>query len=485
MKYRSFDLEVFDYTSDGAESFSVRVAHAPVGDLTAPEHVTFPAGMRAQLRKLEQGTLSREQIIALGEQLGGLLFPPTVRDYFFRSRERLSAGEGMRVKLRFDNSALAALPWEYSYLLRPGTDPAYKPLDGFLTLDGQTSLVRSSILTAPPDFVPVGARPLKLAALFSDPASPGYPALNLDVEQQKLKTVLTGVANIDALFRSDATVETLQDMLAGTPDIFHFSGHGDFEGTLGATRGSEVGEGSIVLLTDQGGPFLFPAEKLAVNLANKGVRLTVLSACESARADGVNPWSGVAEALIRTGVPAVVAMQYRVRDDDAIAFSRAFYATLTAGKDVDSAVIAGRIAIYNQGLFENRGWGIPVLYLSGDQGELFPGIDAATTTTIDVHPRTTDHPPNGTNGTTAVNKTCLRNAVVSSYTLDQLETLCADIEEAIKDAGEQRQIKVSLDMVSGATLPGKVQSLIQYLDGYGYLNYLVQAVRADRPNLDF
>jgi hypothetical protein len=39
--------------------------------------------------------------------------------------------------------------------------------------------------------------------------------------------------------------------------------------------------------------------------------------------------------------------------------------------------------------------------------------------------------------------------------------------------------------VGGATLRGKVQNLIQYLDGYGYLGDLVRAVRADRPNLSF
>jgi hypothetical protein len=40
-------------------------------------------------------------------------------------------------------------------------------------------------------------------------------------------------------------------------------------------------------------------------------------------------------------------------------------------------------------------------------------------------------------------------------------------------------------MVGGGTLPGIVQNLIRYLDGYGYLHYLTDAVRVDRPNLSF
>ena len=482
-RLRAFELEIFDHTSGRggkAEGFSVRVARSPVGDLAPPEKARIGPEVRTKLRELARGTLDRDGLVGLGEALGDLLFPPTARDYFFRSRERLSAGESLRVQLRFDSLALSAIPWEYTYLLRPGTDPTQRPLDGFLALDGQTSIVRGVNGTAPPDFDPIVGRPLKLVALFSDPATAEYPRLNLDDEQAKMQEGLAGVANVAATFRSDATPTTLQDVLVGGADIFHFSGHGGFEGELGATRGSQVGKGSIIMLDDTGQPRPLSAEDLALNLSNKGVRLALLGACESGMADGVNPWSGLAAALVRAGIPAVVAMQFKVLDVDVIAFSRAFYKSLAGGQAVDAAVIAGRLAMYNESGLESRDWGVPVLYLGGEQGVLFPaggGQSAGNGTHVVTQPVSTN--------SSSVNQTALRNAIVSAYTLDQLDVLCADIEQAIKDAGEAHPIKVSLDMVGGATLPGKVQNLIQYLDGYGYLGYLVRAVRADRPNLSF
>ena len=71
--------------------------------------------------------------------------------------------------------------------------------------------------------------------------------------------------------------------------------------------------------------------------------------------------------------------------------------------------------------------------------------------------------------------------MVSAFSIEDLEILCSDIEEALTNAGKPTQI--SLDMVGGSTLPAKVLNLIEYLDRRGYLNYLVDQVRKERPNL--
>jgi CHAT domain-containing protein len=49
--------------------------------------------------------------------------------------------------------------------------------------------------------------------------------------------------------------------------------------------------------------------------------LVVLSACESARADD----AGVAGALMKNGIPAVVGMRYPVDDKTAMDFTSQFY----------------------------------------------------------------------------------------------------------------------------------------------------------------
>ena len=65
------------------------------------------------------------------------------------------------------------------------------------------------------------------------------------------------------------------------------------------------------------------------------------------RRTGQDPFSSVAPALLMAGVPAVVAMQFPIFDDSAIAFSKAFYQRLAAGELVETAVAEGRLAIYN------------------------------------------------------------------------------------------------------------------------------------------
>jgi len=114
------------------------------------------------------------------------------------------------------------------------------------------------------------------------------------------------------------------------------------------------------------------AEQLGINLQGNGVRLAVLGGCETGRRDGISVWSGIAPALVKAGIAAVVANQYSILDKCAIAFSRQFYQALVGGLDIERAVAAGRIAAYNANT-DGRDWGVPVLYLRSKDGRLFEG----------------------------------------------------------------------------------------------------------------
>ncbi|MFC5833427.1 CHAT domain-containing protein [Nonomuraea insulae] len=54
----------------------------------------------------------------------------------------------------------------------------------------------------------------------------------------------------------------------------------------------------------------------------------MLNACETARAAQDNAFSSVAGSLMRTGMPAVPAMQYPISDPAAVEFGHAFYESL-------------------------------------------------------------------------------------------------------------------------------------------------------------
>ncbi|HJZ48045.1 MAG TPA: hypothetical protein VKE41_12795, partial [Roseiflexaceae bacterium] len=90
------------------------------------------------------------------------------------------------------------------------------------------------------------------------------------------------------------------------------------------------------------------------------------------RRDGVNVWSGIAPALIKQQIPAVIANQLPIRDACAIAFGKQFYGALVGGLPIERAVAAGRIAAYNADK-DGRDWGVPVLYLRDADGVLFGG----------------------------------------------------------------------------------------------------------------
>jgi len=213
-------------------------------------------------------------------------------------------------------------------------------------------------------------------ALTGRPASPVGPAAgaqrslpgarSADRAQQRQRQALAGQPGIEPVFLADATLDELQRAIAGA-EIFHFAGHGVFDRQMGDLPGTYTGVGKLALY-DQA----VDAEQLAINLRGNGVRLAVLGGCETGRRDGVNVWSGVAPALVKQQIPAVIANQLPIADACAIAFSKQLYAALVGGLPIERAMAAGRIAAYNADK-DGRDWGVPVLYLRDADGQLFGG----------------------------------------------------------------------------------------------------------------
>jgi hypothetical protein len=102
------------------------------------------------------------------------------------------------------------------------------------------------------------------------------------------------------------------------------------------------------------------------------VRLAVLSACKSAYALGGNSvFNGVAQSLIWHGVPAVVAMQYKVSTKGATTFAERFYRELGNKQSLAVATSQGRVAMQN---VEHNQWYRLIFYLrwqANDGGQLF------------------------------------------------------------------------------------------------------------------
>ncbi|MFY9821652.1 MAG: CHAT domain-containing protein [Thermoanaerobaculia bacterium] len=140
------------------------------------------------------------------------------------------------------------------------------------------------------------------------------------------------------------------------PQIVHLSCHG----------GMAEGQPAVFLEDSEGHRAPVGADELLTWIrAIPGVPpldLLVLSACDTAEA------RGLADRLVRNGLPRVLGMQSTVSDHGATAFAGAFYAALARGTDLTAAMRAGRAELFAQG--GPHEWAIPTLTLSRDAGPL-------------------------------------------------------------------------------------------------------------------
>lgn len=150
---------------------------------------------------------------------------------------------------------------------------------------------------------------------------------------------------------------------SGGYQIVHFDGHGTFDPITSS--------GYLAFEDGSGGTRQVSADELAGALEGSGVRLVVLGACQGATVGGSGMFQATAPALIRAGVPAVVANQFSVYTDAMEAFISDFYASIARGESISAAVADGRKA-----MAPHRGqFFLPTLYLRVADGEgyLFSG----------------------------------------------------------------------------------------------------------------
>lgn len=381
MDYQDFVLQLD--RAAGGSGFVARVVVSPAGEAEAPfvDPVapteldglwrTASAARRAyrarQVRDLarqdpglEVDALAAELSLEdLGDRLFTALFCGPVRSCWAKSVAALAADprRGLRLKLQLDLAdrlvaPLAELPWEYLYSLEHG---------GFLGLDRRTPIIRHLRLPLAAGRLPP-ARPLRVLVVSSQPAS--MARLSLREEGEKVAAALAALPGVETLPLNDPSVETLREvLLARDYHVLHFMGHGDFD--------PASGQGVLWFAGPGGAPLPVSGPLLASHLTGlPSLRLVFVNACETARAAARAPFAGVATALLRAGLPAVVAMQRPIRDDSALELSRVVYRRLAEGDPIDAAVTEGRLAIA-RGRGALLEWGTPVLFSRAEDGLLF------------------------------------------------------------------------------------------------------------------
>jgi hypothetical protein len=245
------------------------------------------------------------------------------------------------------------LPWEFLYHERD-----------FLAISDWTPIVRYLDLPTAREPLAV-APPLRILAMVSSPSN--APPLDVDRERENLERALGGFVDaglVEISWLEQATLAELQRTLrrSGPFHVFHFIGHGGFD---------EQAKDGVLLLEDERGRGRFvPGLNLGVTLANHtSLRVAVLNSCEGGREADDDPFAGVASSLVRSQIPAVLAMQFEITDRAAATFAGWLYESLADGYPVDAALSQARLAIFNEP--NPLEWGTPVLLMRVSDGRIF------------------------------------------------------------------------------------------------------------------
>jgi CHASE2 domain-containing sensor protein len=325
--------------------------------------------------RLADNTADADYIKALGIRLHQFLFK-TAPDAGIQSLldQCLGAGGqscGVRIRLQLAdlNPEIAAIPWEFLYAESRG---------GFFASSVRTPVVRfvkGSLDRRDPE-----ARwPLDMLVVIPD-----VPDLDVDAEKRRINEALEGITpKVKVTFLEGiVTRRDLSDALTREDfDFVHFIGHGDFS----------EGKGRLRLNLSAVEPDWIDEQALGELVKNhEAIKLIVLNTCRGATASSSRAFAGLAPQLVLAGqVPAVVAMQYPISDEEALAFVQAFYSALFQGSgrgSVDAAITAARSAL-SRDFPGKRAVGLPVLFTRYNEGVLFKVVvDAAGTVPASLTP---------------------------------------------------------------------------------------------------
>ena len=392
-RYADFDLSI----SCDDDTFYAKVIDSPAGSTTrqripAPFENLGPVELILRLENAvlssigdRRGRSSRGEAILkdFGRRVFNVIFRETPEIAAqFRSSISLIANdpmyEGLRVKLRIDSPELTQWPWEYVY------DESKK---NYLCLRERSPLVRFLEVNEPSSQLEVEGT-LNILGMI---ANPGGEWTSLDTERER-KIIDDAIAplqeegKVNFRWVPGETVDHLFDAIQkGTWHVFHFIGHGgvyeyDEDEPMTGPPG-ERDTGFIVLSDGSGGSLEISASSLKNILQGRSLRLVVLNCCEGARGEKKDAFSSTGASLVRSGIPAVVAMQFPISNLAATQFANGFYKSLAKNDCLEKAITSARVRM---SVSSNMEWGIPVLFTRIPSGRLFTvrptsaGNDSAT-----------------------------------------------------------------------------------------------------------
>ncbi len=334
--------------------------------------------LRGRMRSLSPsaagGDALSPNLVELGQKLYNALFQGTIRDSWMTAQGiAQNRREGLRLRLGLKGDRLPRLPWEVLYAgarpLATGTDVVFSRYQAAFAPMGTILQPHRSIELDP-------SQPLRILMVLAAPTDQEVLELRREANHLRDELQRDGQANgeIDLTILDQPGREQLTQALEqGHYQVLHYAGHSN----LGMSGGD------LYLVSDRTGlTEVLSGDDLAGLLVNNGVRMAVFNSCRgvyTATADPADETesSNLTDALLKRGIPAVLAMAERIPDDVALTLSRLFYRNLKQRYPIDLSLSRAR-----QGLLSSYGsnqlyWALPILYLHPDfDGYLQPTAPA-------------------------------------------------------------------------------------------------------------
>jgi CHAT domain/SIR2-like domain len=269
--------------------------------------------------------------------------------------------KGSRFRMRIDTNApsdLHNLEWELIY------DPKERV---FLAQTPETLFSRR--LDIPLQPINLGdlkkLRMLVVIACPSDAAEFGLAVLNREDVSTSVRDAvspLNSVIDVEFLPAPCTPLALRQNLVQRPCQLLHIQAHGLLR------AGQSISK--LVLETDQGAANFVDENELTEIVRGEQLRLITLIACDSARRSHKSePFSGLAGALIRLGIPSVVAMQKTIGVEQARRFTEYFYRSLGSSGEVDKAANEARNQMYLVSS-QDTDWAVPVLSMRLSDGKV-------------------------------------------------------------------------------------------------------------------
>jgi tetratricopeptide (TPR) repeat protein len=313
-------------------------------------------------------------LVALGQQLYNGLFQGNLRDSWTCARGIAQhRREVLQLRLGLKGRGLPRLPWEVLHAgdrpLATGTDVIFSRYQPGTNLFKQTRILPST-------------GPIKILMAIASPSDRDSLQLKREVLhlQQELQnraahptknTLHAPEIQLTILEQPDREQLT-QALEQGHYQVLHYAGHSNL-----GSRGGEL----YLVSSRTGLTETLSGDDLAGLLVNNGIQMAVFNSCRGAYGDPSNladnsPERNLTEALVKRGIPAVLAMAESIPDDVALTLTRLFYRNLNQGYPVDHSLSRARAGLISAYGSHQLYWALPILYQHPDFDGYLTGISA-------------------------------------------------------------------------------------------------------------